>query len=153
MTETKAVELLRAQKDKIPLFTELTADSFQTHTTSYISEIFGEKSEEMKFINNISFQSRTMYVTHDQQREWTSIGMTDFLNNCIDTVMNKGVYKPQKINFFYTIDVKWILASALGLLVGSFVAGYNFGDRLNNSDLKIENSALRDSLRRLPINR
>lgn len=53
MTDTKAIELLNSQFDKISILDENNYKSMQIYISSWVKDVFGEESEEFKYIISI----------------------------------------------------------------------------------------------------
>ena len=94
MNKKTAIKILETQKQKLDSFIKKSFYDlvWKTQTVQYIKQIFGENSEQFKFINGIKVQSPY------------SPDLTKFLDSCIDSVKNVGVFKEPKEKHF-----RWIL--------------------------------------------
>jgi hypothetical protein len=160
MKLSKAVEILLGQKAKLKT-ENLRQDTWKTQTASYIEGFFGEKSNEYTFIERFEFYSKTFdsmsasYDTdyHIKQNTRTA---SDFIDNCVDTLKTKGLYRAPKQNFIAQLSETAIWAivglGIPGLLSVGFFFGNLFSDK-QNIELRQENRNVRDSLHVLRFSR
>jgi len=153
MTIKKATEILLNQKKK--LATEnLRQDTWLTQTSSFIKDFFGDTSNEYNFIKDFKFYSKTfdsMSAEYDTNAHINrnSKAASQFIDNCIDTLNHKGLYKAPKPNFLqrFSDNALWTSISIIlpaiwgfGFLIGQYTSD------VKNFDLRQENKSLKDSL-------
>lgn len=114
-------------------------------TRTYLKNIFGEDSPQEKSLHYFSFE----YSPNDIPLNEKIVNQKQFLNNCINTVKNIGVYKPKKENWFSELP-NWSINLGLpALCFLAFSAGVLFTNN-NNSDLRKKNKRLNERLLLVP---
>jgi hypothetical protein len=154
MTETQAISILASQKAKLTTLDENTCTPYQTQTTSYVIAIFGEESKEAEFMKNFIFIIVGARIDWDKQIKTSSVGLSYFIDGCIETVKNKGVYKRPKPNWLTHADNKWLIGISITLSIGLIGGGYAIGNVISNSKnsiIEYKYEHLKDSLNRLPV--
>lgn len=153
MNSKKAIEILKKQIQKLDDSTFFKDENWVFQTASYIKDFFGENSTEYAFISKFEFKA---YYTNygnenDAIRELNSKTpkAKKYLENCIETISNKGLYKHPKTNFLNRISDSALWSIITFLLPIVFFSGYYFGNLYSNTqnvELKIENKTLKDSI-------
>jgi hypothetical protein len=107
MTVKQAINVLKKQRDKLDDPSYTNDENWLFQTASFIKDFFGDHSTEYAFIAQFKF-----YVT---QNAWDSdedirrllseqpLQAKQFLDNCIETLQHKNLYKPSKSNFISRI--------------------------------------------------
>lgn len=98
MNKKKAIEILTQQKTKLEKGSFHQDETWVFHTAFYIKDFFGENSTEFNFISQFSFTVISTNLTPDNDILY-ALGQKKqkalkFLDNCIETLQNKGLYKP-----------------------------------------------------------
>tara|TARA_R110001583_G_scaffold131681_3_gene283453 strand:- start:1222 stop:1731 length:510 start_codon:yes stop_codon:yes gene_type:complete len=100
-------------------------------TASYIKEFFGHNSTEYSWISQ--FKWHVEYIDHpliDNANEINSLlkekpkKVVRFLDNCKSILKNKGLYKPEKKNWFSDRGNDFLIKSVIGLVIFGFGLGY-----------------------------
>ena len=153
MTVKKAIDLLQSQKQKLVDKSFFEETVWLNQTSSLILDIFGEKSEEYKFISSFSFTMReSTYLdssTIDAYKLEKSRTIFNFLHSCIDTIIEKGINKLPKQNFLNKLSdtAIWTIVGVgvPGLLSIGLFFGNMYSDK-QNIELRQENKLLKKSL-------
>jgi len=127
-------------------------DTWVFQSASFVKDFFGEDSTEYNWISQFEFRTLVSSAWSTEQR---SAAINDkprqakqFLNDCIETLKIKGLYKP-KSNFLQRLDnsTLWtIIAFAIPSILG---LGFFFGNLKYDKDkLEAEQTIkqLKDSL-------
>nr|WP_321354359.1 hypothetical protein [uncultured Draconibacterium sp.] len=123
MKKNQAITILKNQINKIQNQENRTTE-WTVQTRTYIEKFFGIESKEVRYINKFSFYN---YPSGDVEL---------FLNNCIETIENIGLYKKPKTNFLYTIP-NWLamllfpLMLTIGIAIGNLQARSQLIDKSN----------------------
>lgn len=142
MKRSNAITILKSQKEKL-INSSIKDRIWIIQTSNYIKSFLGEQSDEYRFIINIlSFNPST--PTKDGRKDNIQMIM-DFIDNCIEIIKNKGLYKPPYKNFLQKINNAWLIAIITGIISVSFFAG-KFTSDLKNVELKQELKSIKDSL-------
>ena len=153
MTVKNAIDILRQQKAKIEDPNHTNDETWVFQTASYIKEFFGDNSPEYKFIARFTFQ---VLVQDDISNEDIRYFLLEkrtkaktFLDNCIETLQHKGLFKEPKQNFlsnFSTSEMySFLLAIGSILITIGFFFGNMYSDK-QNTDLRQDKKVLKDSL-------
>jgi hypothetical protein len=140
MDNKTAISILNKQIDKLKLSKENRTDSWTIETKQYIISFFGEDSIQKDFFNGYSW-----VLNPNSDLDWQEKQVIAFLNDCINTIRNIGLYKKEKPNFLVTLP-NWIISAvlpglfALGLLAGKCSSDYQ------NVKLKQDNILYQDTL-------
>ena len=156
MTKKHAIEILTTQHNKV------TADDHDFHrtdnwcfqTASYIKDFFGEQSKEYNFITRFSFKN--FHNFESEKSNWLTAELTvhkrqaaKFIDDCIETLTHKGLYKAPKTNFLQRFSDN-ILVAAITVIVPALCwVGFMFGrytSDVQNFDLRQEVKLLKDSI-------
>jgi hypothetical protein len=153
MNNKKAIEILQKQIHKLDDARVHKDENWVYQTASYIKDFFGESSTEYTFICNFSF--KVLASNYDDPKvinyELASKPKKakKYLENCIETISNKGLYKQPKTNFLNRISdtALWTIISIsfTGLIYVGFFFGNLYSDK-QNIEIKTENEKLKDSL-------
>jgi len=93
MNSSKAVTLIGMQIEKLMTLDKETYQAWKTQTASYINDIFGEDSEEYKFINGFNFIGFYSDTPYNQQIRQNTPRIKTFLDNCIESLEHRGLTK------------------------------------------------------------
>jgi len=154
MNTKKAISILLRQKSKLLDKNFYKDENWVFQTASYIKDFFGDNSTEYSFISRFTFTIKVLNVTPaDEKRRLLAEkeeSAIKFLDNCIETLQNKGIYKSDKNNFLRNLDN----ATIIGLIIffGStlFGIGYYFGtEKVNKENIELSGQVkiLNDSLK------
>ena len=136
MKSKKAIRILTEQSDKLKQLKLFTTHNWTVETRTYLTEFFGKESYQSEH-----FRMNLTDIKSDQKKEQ----VIDFLNNCVNIISNKGLYKPDTENWFSKLP-NWIINLGLpALCFISFGIGILFTNN-NNYDLRKENSELKEKL-------
>ncbi|MCK4664498.1 MAG: hypothetical protein KAT68_16635 [Bacteroidales bacterium] len=153
MNRKSAIKILRKQKAKLTDKNHYNDETWVFQTASYIKDFFGYNSTEYSFISKFSFTVKVLNITPPEEtlqlikeKEQKAL---NFLDDCVETISNKGLYKRDNIIFLKKlVNVKTIgLILSIGATI--FLIGYYFGtEKINkeNIELNREVKILRDSL-------
>lgn len=135
MNKKTAIKVIEIQIQKLDKFHEkkLYDLVWKTQTTQYIKQIFGESSEQFDYMSTAKVQSPY------------SPDPTKFLDSCIDSVKNVGVYKEPKKNILSSLSDSLIVLILTTIGIVSFALGKYTSDT-QNIELKRDNKELIDSL-------
>ena len=147
MKNEQTIALLRREQESLKTVNSATCSVWKTHMKSYIKTFFGEHSPQFKYISDYQF-----WYNYNQPEAETKANipiMSLFVETCIDTITNIGLYKPPKQNFLSRIS-DGLLAAIIGIAVPAlFIGGTLWGKYLSdvqNIELKQENKQLMDKL-------
>ena len=136
MKKKEAIGVLKNQMDKLKNVSLDENINWRTQTLTYIELFLGKDSNEA-----IHFKDRSGYLFKENIR--TELNL--FLNNCIETIIAKGVYKERQDNWFSKLP-NWAINLGLpALCFVSFGIGVLFTTN-NNFKLRKENSELKEQL-------
>lgn len=139
MRKDKAIKILKTQSEKLNDVNNLD-NLWSIETRTYIEKFFGQDSEQLKYVKE--FKWRPSVSSEPVLYRPT---MVKFLNNCIETISNIGVYKPPTENWFSKLP-NWSINLGLpALCFVSFGIGVLFTTN-NNYELRKENSELKEKL-------
>jgi hypothetical protein len=153
MNNKKAIQNLKSQIEKLDNPKIYKDENWIFQTASYIKDFFGQDSAQYTFISNFNFKipfnqydSKTFA---SKQLNLKILKSRQYLENCIETINVKGLYKHPKTNFLNRISETALWSIITVLLPIIFFSGYYFGNLYSNTqniELKIENKTLKDSL-------
>ena len=139
MRKDKAIKILEVQLKKLRDINNLD-NLWSIETRTYIEKFFGQDSEQLKYVKD--FKWRPSVASDPISYRPT---MEKFLNNCIETIQNIGLYKAHSENWFSKLP-NWIINLGLpALCFVSFGVGVLFTTN-NNYELRKENSELKEKL-------
>jgi hypothetical protein len=143
MNKKKAIKILQKQIDKLKNVSLNENINWRTQTQTYIELLFGVNSNEAKH-----FKYRGGYLYNETIRT----ELNSFLNDCISTITNKGVYKEKKINLLSRIPDWSILPIILALIfVGGLIGKYQRDIEFLRVEKKYE--TLKDSIKLISTNK
>lgn len=130
MNKKKAIRIINEQKEKIRNNPELRNTQWNFQTASYIKDIFGKDSTEYSWISQ--FKWVVTYVSiNDETPSYVKSEIASkpkkaiqFLDNCLDIIENKGVFKEKKENWFSGKKNWQILSVLVGVGLFGFGIGY-----------------------------
>lgn len=153
MNRKKAKAILLKQKSKLTDINYYNDENQVFQTGSYIKDLFGENSTEYNFISRFTFTIKVMSNTTVDERRQLLIEKEEsaikFIDNCIETIENKGLYKSEKVNFLKSLDNSTLIGVIIFFGSTIFAIGYYFGtEKINveNIELKRDNEILKDSI-------
>ncbi|MBN8790414.1 MAG: hypothetical protein J0I84_25320 [Terrimonas sp.] len=152
MTVKKAIDILKSQKEKLEDFDNKN-QNWVFQTASYIKDFFGENSTEFSFISQFHFHVvSSNWDSPEDVRRWLAekpIEAKPFLDNCVETLQHKGLFKQPKQNFLNRLSdtALWTIISIAipGLVSIGLFFGNLYADK-QNIEIKQENKLLKDSL-------
>lgn len=136
MKVKKAISILTEQSEKLKQLELFTTHNWTVETQTYLSEFFGKGSYQSEH-----FRMNLTDIKSNEKKE----KIISFLNDCINIISNKGLYKSPKSNFLSTIP-DWLLSLiipalvVLGTLLGKYLSD------VQNIELKRENKILLNKL-------
>ncbi|WP_298146839.1 hypothetical protein [Flavobacterium sp.] len=145
MNRKKAIEILQKQKQKLDNPNFLKDENWVFQTASYIKDFFGESSTEYFFISKFEF---TAYYSKPDSKQ-DAIGRLNaktpkakkYLENCIETISNKGLYKHPKKNLVSDKSNFELIGIVITISIFVFWIGYWVKSvELFSSKNKTENS-------------
>lgn len=118
MNKKTAIKVLETQKNKLDSFHEKRFYDlvWKTQTMQYIKQIFGENSEQFSYINRLKIHSQ---YSPDPSR---------FLDSCIDTVANVGVFKEPKKSILDGYSNLKIISIAISIFIAGFTTCFWLSD-------------------------
>jgi hypothetical protein len=130
MNKKKAIRIINEQKEKIRNNPELRNTQWNFQTASYIKDIFGKDSTEYSWISQ--FKWTVTYVSvNDETPSYVKSEIASkpkkaiqFLDNCLDVIENKGVFKEKKENWFSGKKNWQIISVLIGVGLFGFGIGY-----------------------------
>ncbi|NOQ26014.1 MAG: hypothetical protein GQ564_11680 [Bacteroidales bacterium] len=135
MNKRIAIKIMRTQLAKVESsekFSEI-ANTWQLQTTTYVCNFFGENSSEYEWIN------------HAELRGEYKADPIPFLNNCIETINNIGLYKRPKSNFL-TSAPNWLIMLLFPFIFSAGIAIGKYSSDLQNIELRRELKSCLNSL-------
>jgi hypothetical protein len=147
MKKEAAINILNKQKDKLDDVNNLVNDTWRTQTVSYIKMLFGETSPEYSFIYH--FQMYYDYDTKVDETKGRIPQLSKYIDNCIETINDKGLYREQKKNFLSRLPDTWPIPILSIAIPSLFIGGTLWGKKLSdtqNIELKMENKDLKSRL-------
>jgi len=129
MTKRKAEKYLRKQIDKLQDKTELFKDYWYTQTKSYIRDMLGDDSVEYQYFFKYFVRINGYYPDYQNDENRKKYlndqvnAISQFLNNCIETIQLKGLYKPPKYNFLQRYNDAQLLAGLFTIAIIVFWIG------------------------------
>ena len=153
MNSKKAIEILKIQIEKLDNPKIRKDENWIFQTASYIKDFFGKESAEYSFISNFNF--KVPFNQYDnksfpiEQLNLKILKSRQYLENCIETIKVKGLYKHPKPNFISRISETALWAIISISIPGLLTIGGLFGNMISenkNVELKIENKKLKDSI-------
>lgn len=136
MNNKKAIEILQKQIDKLLSTKQNRNESWIIETQTYVINFFGKESHQNNFFKYYSWTPNPDFDPDFQEKQ-TII----FLNDCIDTIKNIGIYKEPKQNFLNQ------LSDSLLVLILSVIGIVSFGLGKYTSD--VQNIELKSKLEEL----
>ncbi len=130
MNKQKAIGILNRQIEKLDKKNPKDFNiEWKVQTCSYIDKFFGGITHESKRIN--SAPSNSQY----------SPDLIPFLNDCIETIQDVGIYKKPKTNFLYSMPRNWVamlsfpLIFTIGLALGNIEKKNQLNDSANKTEI------------------
>ena len=100
------------------------------HTISLIKDFFGEDSIEYQGSLRFAYVRQVDYNKVETNKDV----ITQFLNNCIETIERKGLYKKSKTNFLYRLNDTWLICIITVIIPAIFIGGYKLGRYMESSN-------------------
>ena len=136
MNNKKAIVILNEQSKKLNQLELFTTYNWTVETQTYLDYFFGRNSYQSEH-----FRISLTDIKSVQKKEQ----IISFLNDCINIITNKGIYKPPTENWFSKLP-DWAINLGLpALCFISFGVGILFTNN-NNSELRKENLTLKKNL-------
>lgn len=139
MDKKKAIEILQGQLQKLKETNSI--DVWKNQTASFAKDIFGEESHEYEWITKFNVGWYYSREARPQAVREAKARASEFLENCIETIRLKGVYKKPKQNFLQTMGNATLVPVILFAVGAVFSGGMLYGKYLaevNNNDLRQE---------------
>jgi hypothetical protein len=135
MNKVKAIKILKEQSEKLKKIEIYKTQNWIVETRTYLTLFFGKtsyQSEHFRMNCNISSENKREEIIN-------------FLNDCVNIISNKGIYKTPTENWFSKLP-NWIINLGLpALCFISFGIGVLFTNN-NNYELRVENKKLKEKL-------
>lgn len=138
MNKKQAISALEKQKEKLFDDGHYNDESWVFQTISLSEDIFGKDSAEYVFFSQVKF-----YISHQGYDSSEDIlfrlrqnekKVGKFIDNCIETINYKGVYRKPKTNFLQKFNDWQMLGAICSLVVVSFWIGVWVGG-INKSSI------------------
>jgi len=149
----KAIEILEKQKQKVLDPEYPNNDEWIVQTASYIKDFFGFDSTEYFRIANFKWSIKVINTTSKDDRKYflkeKKENIVLFLDNCKQTLENKGLFKEPKSNLLSDKNNAELIGIIFTISSIIFGIGYYFGtEKTNNELIRTENKLikLKDSL-------
>lgn len=129
MTKRKAIQILNKQKDKLLDESIYKDENWVFQTASYVKDFLGEDSPEYNLISrfhfgiltNGSLSNEEIHNELDSKKQKAEV----FIDNCIETIKNKGLYKSSIITTTYiaakSAIIKQIVIGIIITIVGGLI--------------------------------
>lgn len=139
MKKEKAKGLLRNQLEKLKSSRNRN-DTWVFHTASIIEEIFGKESAEYNYIGKFRFGTWSHNYESNEAIHWRleeqERKIKQFLENCVESVDAKGVYRKPQSNPVSNWSSSEFWTAISGLIVAAISIGFYFGNL--SSSFKID---------------
>lgn len=96
MNPTKATKLIYIQLDKLNNLDYNSYKAWTSQTSSYLKDIFGEESDEYKFMKNFSFLQSYDDDHENIQIKSRTPSVRIHLENCIESIEHRGINQSKK---------------------------------------------------------
>lgn len=153
MTKEKAIEILKRQRDKLDIEKHTNDEAWIFQTAEYIRQFFGENSTQFSFISQFKWHVlRSPWDSNELVKHWLDQKPKEakqFLDNCIESLNDTGLYQPPKTNFFQGYSNIKIIAAFVPVVTVAISIGLFFGqNKLDRDKLNLieQNKVLVDSL-------
>lgn len=153
MTKEKAIEILKRQRDKLDIEKHTNDEAWIFQTAEYIRQFFGEDSTQFSFISQFKWHVLSSpWDSNELIKHWLDQKPKEakqFMDNCIESLNDTGLYKSPKPNFFHGYsNIKIITGAISFLVIFSTVILYLGQLKLDREkiDLINRNKSLSDSL-------
>jgi len=140
MKTQKAIKILNEQSEKLKKLELFTTHNWTVETRTYLTEFFGKDSYQSEH-----FRMNMMDIKSDQKKEQ----IIDFLNDCVNIISNRGLYKPPTENWFSKLP-NWLFSLGLTALFGLGIVIGNVTNDKQNFELRQENKELKNKLLSIP---
>jgi len=147
MKNKTAINIIKRQIVKLSKTSGEDLYLWQNQTCTYILSFFNDNSYEYSYIKNYTFFEAAQRGRNSEPKSLDKIRkeLNLFLNNCIETINDLGLYKPPVDNWFSKLP-NWLIN--LGLPTLCFIS-FSFGilfTNNNNRELINENKKLNNKL-------
>jgi hypothetical protein len=154
MNKKKSIEILKSQKAKIDDPNHKNDTNWVFQTASYIKDFFGKDSTEYDFIRNFQFEvNYSVYDSPDiilREIKEKNDQAKRFIDNCIETINQKGLTKGNEGNFLQKFNDTWLSTLLVLLLTTVATVSFMLGKYISNVEnfsLKKENEELQSILK------
>ena len=141
ITKEKAIEILTNQKNKLNQKGATVDNIWISETAEYVKRFLGSDSSQYSLI--ISDHFRTFPILHTDTTDYRYFDQLNiknanqFINSCIESINNNGVYKP-KGNFITKMDdakFRWFIGGLCTslILIGTIIYNQGYKDGKNES--------------------
>jgi hypothetical protein len=128
MNNKKAIGILKKQIEKLDDSTFHKDGNWTFQTASYIKDFFGKESTEYLFISKFNFKVITGPWDDDKSVNQQLLDKHKkakvYLENCIETISNKGLYKHPKTNIVSDKSNFELLGIVVAISIFVFGIGY-----------------------------
>lgn len=128
MNNKKAIEILKKQIEKLDDSTIYKDNNWTFQTASYIKDFFGKESTEYIFISKFNFKVLASSWEDDKDVKRQLLDKHKkakvYLENCIETISNKGLYKYPKTNIVSDKSNFELISIVIAISLFAFGIGY-----------------------------
>ncbi|WP_298147698.1 hypothetical protein [Flavobacterium sp.] len=142
MKPDKAVEILRQQIEKLQTSKDNRTQSWTIETRTYIVYFFGENSFQNEYFRHLSWSIEPKR-DHDRQEK----DAIKFLEDCINTIKNVGLYKKPTTNILSKLSDSLIVLILTAIATVAVGIGKYISD-IQNIELKRENIELKEKIKK-----
>ncbi|WP_335977735.1 hypothetical protein [Gaetbulibacter jejuensis] len=140
MNKSKAIDILKNQINKLDVLKPYNTNNWITQTSTYLDTFFGANSHQHSYFKYLDIKSE------GKKKE-----VSNFLQDCIEIISNKGLHKPPKQYLLSRIP-DW---SIIPIVSGLLIIGSAFGRYQKDiSFIRMENElkTLKDSISTISSN-
>lgn len=138
MNKKNAIKILEVQKSKLENNSIYKDETWVFQTASYIKDFFGENSTEYSFISQFNFMVKVLNTTSNDETlrllNEKKEKVATFIDNCIETIRNKGILKEEKVNFLNRLGNGPLVAIIVFIVPSLIGLGFYFGTEKINQD-------------------
>jgi len=153
MNKDQAIDILKQQKSKLRRRNDnignvevLIDGTWKTQTESYIKLFFSEKSPEFDHISHFMLYELPTLEAYAYK---AIPGLETFIDNCVESVKNNGLYRIPRGNFLSRLNEGTLVTILIFAIPGLLTVGTLFGKYLSdtqNIELRSTVKTLKDSL-------
>jgi hypothetical protein len=123
MKVSKAIEILKKQKESLKDVNVQTYEAWRVQTASYIKMFLGQTNEYIyiKDLGIIGFYPET--YDYEKRIKDVSVSLNQLLDNCIETIQQTGIVKKEWNHFLTKVKPELLWAIFLAALALAFFLG------------------------------